>query len=195
MVNRKEYLKDYEMRNKEKIAKRKKRYYELNKGRLLQQKKEYRRLNPEKIKQSWKEYYQDNKEVILSYHKEYKQTNKDRIKERGKEYALKIRKRDDFFEPKNKIKQVHSTSKNIGLNNGMWKGDNVGYIALHSWIKARKPKPLNCGHCNVRTNLLDLANISQEYKREVIDWEYLCRRCHMNKDGRINKLLVGLNKQ
>ena len=31
----------------------------------------------------------------------------------------------------------------------------------------------------------DLANISQEYRRDVDDFEWLCRSCHMKKDGRI----------
>ena len=70
-----------------------------------------------------------------------------------------------------------------------WKGDNVGYASLHEWIKNRKPKPKYCEECGKETNWLDLANISQEYKRKLNDWEYICRRCHMIKDGRLEKLV------
>ncbi len=35
---------------------------------------------------------------------------------------------------------------------------------------------------------LDLSNKSGKYKRDLIDWEWLCRRCHMIKDGRLDKL-------
>lgn len=76
--------------------------------------------------------------------------------------------------------------------NSMWKGDNVGYNALHGWIKRHKPKTELCECCNTNKSY-DLANISQEYKRDVNDWEWLCRKCHMTKDGRI-LILLEFNK-
>lgn len=69
-----------------------------------------------------------------------------------------------------------------------WKGDNVGYYALHMWVKRRKIKPSLCEECK-QNEPIDLANISGEYKRELDDWEWLCRSCHMNKDGRIKNLV------
>jgi hypothetical protein len=72
-------------------------------------------------------------------------------------------------------------------NNPMWKGDNVGYASIHEWIKNRIPKPQLCQCC--QTNIpYDLANISGLYKRDLSDWEWLCRSCHMHKDGRMNNL-------
>ena len=83
---------------------------------------------------------------------------------------------------KNKISEA-----NLGEKNGMWKGDNVSYDALHQWIRNNKPKPQHCESC--RTNEpYDLANISGEYKRDVNDFEWLCRRCHMIKDERMKNL-------
>lgn len=76
---------------------------------------------------------------------------------------------------------------NLGSKNGMWKGDSVGYVALHEWIKNRLPKPKTCMDCH-KKKPIDLANISQEYKRDLSDWEWLCRSCHMKKDGRIKNL-------
>ena len=75
----------------------------------------------------------------------------------------------------------------IGNKNPNWKGDKVGYNALHGYIRKRKTKPELCERCNKRP-AFDLANISQKYKRELSDWEYLCRKCHMDGDGRNNKL-------
>lgn len=75
----------------------------------------------------------------------------------------------------------------LGKNNPMWVGDKVSYTALHAWVKRNSNKPLLCQECNI-TKAYDLANISQEYKRDVTDWEWLCRRCHMTKDGRIKNL-------
>lgn len=73
-------------------------------------------------------------------------------------------------------------------DNPMWKGEGVGLYALHVWVKNRKPKPLHCEMCK-SAQPVDLANISQQYKRDVDDFEWLCRRCHMTKDGRLKKLL------
>ncbi len=76
-------------------------------------------------------------------------------------------------------------SKNRNEKNGSWKGNNVGYIALHDWVKRRLLKPKKCSLCR-KKGFLDLANISGKYTRDLSDWEWLCRRCHMTKDGRIN---------
>lgn len=76
---------------------------------------------------------------------------------------------------------------NLKENNGMWKGDKVGYKSLHQWVKKNKSKPKKCEECK-RYSPYDLANISGKYKRDLKDWKWLCRRCHMFKDGRINNL-------
>lgn len=76
----------------------------------------------------------------------------------------------------------------VGELNPMWAGLNVGYGSLHSWVKRHKPKPDLCEICQTEKPR-DLANISQEYHRDVNDFEWLCRRCHMVKDGRMNNLV------
>jgi len=58
--NRKEYMKEYREKNKEKIS---------------QQKKEYNEKNKEKILQYSKEYYLNNKEKQAEYKKEYNKTD------------------------------------------------------------------------------------------------------------------------
>lgn len=78
--------------------------------------------------------------------------------------------------------------KILGANNSQWKGDNVGYMPLHWWIRTHKPKTGQCENCKKITQKLDCANISGNYKRDFNDYEWLCRSCHMKKDGRINNL-------
>lgn len=75
---------------------------------------------------------------------------------------------------------------NSGSNHYLWKGDDVGYMGVHAWVRKRLPKPLLCQDC-LLVPPRDLANISQEYKRDLSDWEYLCRKCHMTKDGRLER--------
>jgi hypothetical protein len=63
-----------------------------------------------------------------------------------------------------------------------WKGDKVGYTGLHEWVRKRKIKPKFCEGCGLNKPLLDLANISKKYKRDVNDFKWLCKKCHYHFD-------------
>ena len=76
-----------------------------------------------------------------------------------------------------------------GEKNPQWKGDKVSYRELHKWIRKNKPLQAFCSNCKQEKKKLDIANISGFYKREINDFEWLCRMCHMNKDGRWNKFV------
>jgi hypothetical protein len=69
----------------------------------------------------------------------------------------------------------------FGEKHGMWKGDNVGYAAVHAWVQRNKPKPTLCEECGQRPPK-ELANISGKYSRDINDYKYLCRQCHMKFD-------------
>lgn len=69
-----------------------------------------------------------------------------------------------------------------------WEGDKVGYTTLHNWIKRHLVKSDICDSCGQKKPL-DLANVSGKYKRDITDWEWLCRKCHMSKDGRLERLI------
>ena len=71
--------------------------------------------------------------------------------------------------------------------NGQWKGDKIGYDQLHIRIRKDKPKPLFCEECK-KNPPYDLANISGEYKLDIHDFRWLCRKCHMYSDKRILNL-------
>lgn len=68
-----------------------------------------------------------------------------------------------------------------------WKGSSASYSAIHWWVRRNKPKPPACEDCGKATNVLDAANISGEYRRDVNDFKYICRKCHMISDGRLEK--------
>jgi hypothetical protein len=74
--------------------------------------------------------------------------------------------------------------KNTGKRNNMWKED-VGYNALHAWVRRNKKKPIKCEYCSNKP--IDLANISGEYRRDINDFVWLCRKCHMESDNRLEK--------
>jgi hypothetical protein len=98
------------------------------------------------------------------------------------ECRLKQLKENGFSdEHKRKLGESKMAEKNI-----MWRGDNVGYSQLHKWVRKRKTKPKLCEICN-RVPPMDLAN-KGIYNRELKNWEWICRKCHMIKDGRINNL-------
>ncbi len=92
----------------------------------------------------------------------------------------KVRKLSE--EEKEKLRQ-----RWLGINNINWKDTQVGYAALHMWIRRHKPKPEFCEICNKKTPE-DIANIStsrrnkETYNRNFENWQWLCHRCHSKKD-------------
>jgi len=80
--------------------------------------------------------------------------------------------------------------KNKGEKHGLWKGNNVSYKGLHGWVRRNKPKPKLCEICH-KEKKLEISNISGEYKRDINDYKWLCRKCHMNSDGRLKSFKNG----
>ena len=78
-----------------------------------------------------------------------------------------------------------TSEKHLNKNNINWKGDKVGYHSLHEWITTHKKKSEKCEECK-QEKKLELANISGEYKRDINDYRWLCRKCHMIYDNRLN---------
>ena len=92
----------------------------------------------------------------------------------------------------NKFKK-HLSRIRKNEKNPNWYGEKVGYNGIHSWVKRHKPKPKLCENCK-RVPPYDLANISGEYKRDINDFKWTCRKCHMEEDGRVIKVLKNLKQ-
>jgi hypothetical protein len=103
----------------------------------------------------------------------------------------KLGNKNPMFGKKHKKEsRIKMTGLQWGEKHHGWKGDKVGKNALHRWVIRRFPKPELCQICNSKKSH-DLANISGKYLRDLKDWWWLCRSCHMNSDGRIKNLMLG----
>jgi len=79
-----------------------------------------------------------------------------------------------------------SKSRNfpIGEKAYNWKGDNISYYALHSWVRNRLGKPFMCEQCgkNDKNVRYEWSNIDGEYTRNLNDYIMLCVSCHRKRD-------------
>lgn len=59
--------------------------------------------------------------------------------------------------------------------------ERPGYDAIHEWVERWKDDPEKCEKCESIKNL-EWSNISGEYKRDLSDWQRLCKKCHHRYD-------------
>ncbi|KKL16471.1 hypothetical protein LCGC14_2495220, partial [marine sediment metagenome] len=97
------------------------------------------------------------------------------------------------FSPKTEFKK----GKNTGIENYMWRGDDVKYVGLHMWVYSKLGKPKTCEHCKksgLKGRKIHWANKSGKYKRDLKDWIRLCVPCHKEYDSR-DRMDVWQNKK
>ncbi len=78
---------------------------------------------------------------------------------------------------------------NYGKNNPSYKDRDATYGAIHAWIRRRKPKPVRCELCGEIKDT-EVVLRGEKYTRNIYDYWYLCRRCHMLIDGRTEKAIA-----
>ena len=86
---------------------------------------------------------------------------------------------------KNGVLDYFKKHKFIGENHGLWKGNKVGYDALHSWLYREMGQPDTCEFCGktgLKGKSIHWANKSRKYKRNLNDWLRLCAKCHYTYD-------------
>lgn len=69
-----------------------------------------------------------------------------------------------------------------GVRSYNFKGDAVGYHALHSWIARHFIKPRYCEQCGKKLKL-QWASKTWKYTRDREDWWALCFKCHRKYDS------------
>lgn len=135
--------------------------------------------------------YIENKKSTLIIAKELN-TNKHIIRRRLIKYGIlrrtlsqALKGREFTLECRKKMSKNHRNIK--GKNNPNWQGNNIGYSGIHRRIRLQLPKPNLCNNCK-KIPPYDLTNKSGKYKQNLSDWEWLCRKCHMQSDGRLDNL-------
>lgn len=101
---------------------------------------------------------------------------------RIKSYSAKLVlvNKGKHFSPKTEF-----TSETVSeQKNHNWKGDGVGYFALHQWVYRRLGKAMECEVCT-STVRVQWANKSGLYKRDLGDWLELCQKCHSRYDKQL----------
>lgn len=84
---------------------------------------------------------------------------------------------------------LHGHINQRNSNNGMWKGESVGYVGLHYWIRRKLGKPILCKFEDRSCKgMLEWANKDHLYKRDLGDWMSVCRSHHRRFDLRGFKL-------
>lgn len=85
--------------------------------------------------------------------------------------------------------------KCMGENNGNWRGDKVGYLGIHAYVRRHFPKPKDglCQMCR-QVPFREAANITGILNREFKNWAWFCALCHHEWDniyerGKITKKL------
>lgn len=69
-----------------------------------------------------------------------------------------------------------------GEKHPFWKGEDVSYINLHTWVRRHKGKAseYKCIDCKKMAN--QWSNIDGKYKRELDNFQPRCRSCHKKYD-------------
>lgn len=82
-------------------------------------------------------------------------------------------------------KQSNEHIQEMKNNKYAWKGDDVGYHGLHTWLRRHTTKPKSCEFCDNKPPK-HLACITGIYNRDFVNYKYLCQTCHENFDIKYN---------
>lgn len=99
----------------------------------------------------------------------------------GKANKAKMKKLWQDKKYRVKMSMAHM-GKMMGGLHPSWKGNRVGYSALHDWVRGQLGKPKRCCNCG-GNHKLHWANKSGKYKRKISDWIQLCYSCHREYDS------------
>lgn len=118
-LSRKEYFKEYQKENKDKIKEYYSKYKANNKEYINNYHSNYRIVNKDKIKEYQVNYFIDNKEEIIDkrreYQKSYRDDNRDILKDNYNSYRRNRKKTDTIYRISESVRSIISLSLS---NNG-----------------------------------------------------------------------------
>lgn len=80
------------------------------------------------------------------------------------------------------LKKYATSDKHKGSGNPMWKGDRVGYMGIHTWLRDKFIKG-PCNHCGTLEKSRDWALIKgKKHMRRKENYIPLCKSCHLKYD-------------
>lgn len=83
-------------------------------------------------------------------------------------------------------RNLENNPAKVGIESSQWKGEDVGYIAMHNWVRRHVGIQEACEICGA-SEKLELSNKSNQYKRNASDWWTLCISCHRAYDASFRK--------
>lgn len=145
-----------------------------------------------------------------AYQKQWTERNKERLnRERREKYKNSESLRKKILDRvvnwrKNNPEKLRATKRKsynknkvligrqAGESHHRWKGDFVGYHALHVWVSKQLGKPSKCEHCLSESpqKRFEWSNVDHKYARVLSDYTRLCTSCH-----RIYDYKNGLSKK
>jgi hypothetical protein len=115
-------------------------------------------------------------------------------KPKNLDYLINLPRTKEWCENIGKAKRGVELVKNQNENNHNWKGEKVGYCALHTWVKRKLGIAKKCEFCGEKKtslpNSVGWANKGHTYKRNLTDWISLCIKCHSSYDKLYRRGLI-----
>lgn len=100
-------------------------------------------------------------------------------------HLLHERRRDSYKEAgRRQLAKLATRVKVDETAHSQWKGDAVGYKALHDWLRKHHGRPNLCEVCGTTdpNKNYEWANLSHEYRRDRKDFKRMCISCHRRHD-------------
>lgn len=162
---------EYRKANKEKVASKMKEWYVKNKERMHKYHKEYRENNKKERNAACKKWSLDNKEYLREYHKKYYEEHRDHKKEIVKKYRK---------ENPDKV-QVARYIRNERVRNN---GGSVTAKEWIEIKKLYGNKCLCCGKTNIPLHIDHVIPLSLGGRNSIENLQPLCKSCNSRKNAK-----------
>ena len=143
---KKEYNKNYRIKNGEKLNEYNNKYRTEHKEEIKKQRKEHYKTNKDRIIERQKEYYQKNKNDILKYHHKYNKDKSEILVKKAYEYQKYKESTDDFYKFKRLIRDcILKSFKRTNHRKNSYAKDIIGIDFDEAWEYLKETWKKNYG--------------------------------------------------